>query len=84
MALGASIGRVQREVPGRILRLALAGLFLGTAASIGRRALSLRCSLQPRPGPNRLHRRGALMISYTKLDGNWGQVTQTPSGIPNF
>jgi predicted permease len=35
MALGASMGRVQRQILGQTLRLAIAGLLLGTAASLG-------------------------------------------------
>ena len=35
MALGATMGRVQREILGQTLRLALTGLLLGTAASLG-------------------------------------------------
>jgi ABC-type antimicrobial peptide transport system permease subunit len=35
MALGASTGRVQREVLAGTLRLALVGIVLGTAASFG-------------------------------------------------
>jgi ABC-type antimicrobial peptide transport system permease subunit len=35
MALGASLGRVQRDVLFSTLRLALAGVALGTAASLG-------------------------------------------------
>lgn len=35
MALGAGLGRVQREVLARTMRLTLAGIVLGTAASLG-------------------------------------------------
>jgi ABC-type antimicrobial peptide transport system permease subunit len=35
MALGATMGRVQREVLWQSLRLAIAGLLIGTAASLG-------------------------------------------------
>jgi ABC-type antimicrobial peptide transport system permease subunit len=35
MALGASMGRVQRQILGQTLRLAIAGLLLGTTASLG-------------------------------------------------
>jgi ABC-type antimicrobial peptide transport system permease subunit len=49
MALGASAGRVQRDVLADTLRMALAGIFLGTAASlvVARLIASLLFSTSP-------------------------------------